>query len=370
VALPTAASVAQSANRSNVAVYALNPADGAPAGEASANALDRVASETDGASIAGDLDAGLARVASESGAYYLIAFRSPGRTDNKFHAIALRSKKAGIKVRARAGYWAASPDDLLRASILDAARHPPEPKPLEPAPRTSVMIRPWFGVSRGENGQTRVTFVWEPAGITPGSRTRGAVPARLQFSATGAGADTPYEATVLPVGATIPINEAASNRAVFDVPPGRVRIRMSIEDSAEDQIDSDVRDISVRDLRGAVVLGTPEVLLARNAREFRALDADPKAVPVATRVFSRTERLMIRVPAYTPDGQPVVSATLMSRSGQAMRTLAVTRGAGSDPVNQVDLPLAGLASADYMIEFEVKNPAGQAKETLGFRVTP
>ena len=78
------------------------------------------------------------------------------------------------------------------------------------------------------------------------------------------------------------------------------------------------------------------------------VDADPHAVPVATRVFSRTERLVFRIPADA-DRQPVVSATLMSRSGLAMRTLAVTREAGRDGMHQVDLPLAGLASADYVI---------------------
>ena len=34
------------------------------------------------------------------------------------------------------------------------------------------------------------------------------------------------------------------------------------------------RDIAVRDLKGVVAIGTPEVLRARNEREFRALDAE------------------------------------------------------------------------------------------------
>ena len=66
----------------------------------------------------------------------------------------------------------------------------------------------------------------------------------------------------------------------------------------------------VRDLTAPVVLGTPEVLRARTARDFRALASDPDAVPVAAREFSRTERLMIRVPAYAPSG-----ADLRSRRG-------------------------------------------------------
>jgi hypothetical protein len=147
---------------------------------------------------------------------------------------------------------------------------------------------------------------------------------------------------------------------------------MAIEDMASQVIDSDVRTINVRDLqdrRDPVVLGTPEILRARNARERRSLDADPDAAPVASREFSRTERLVIRVPAYAPDGSPTLTATLMSRAGKAMRPLPVTAAARPGGVNQIDLPLAGLAAGEYLIELTASSPAGQAKDRIGFRVT-
>ena len=73
-------------------------------------------------------------------------------------------KKPGIRVRTRKGYWAASPDDALRADLL----RPRPPPPLEPAVRISPLVKPWFGVSRGAAGKTRVMFVWEPAPPVPG----------------------------------------------------------------------------------------------------------------------------------------------------------------------------------------------------------
>ena len=158
-------------------------------------------------------------------------------------------------------------------------------------------------------------------------------------------------------------------RAVFEVPPGRIRIRMSIEDAGLQVIDLDVREIVVRDLHAPVVLGTPEILRARNAREFRTLNANPQAVPVASREFSRMERLMIRVAAYAPDGSPTVSARLMSRTGQAMRSLAVSPPVTPGGQNEIDLPLAGLAAGEYLIELTATSPAGQAKDQVGFRVT-
>ncbi|MBI4484686.1 MAG: VWA domain-containing protein, partial [Acidobacteria bacterium] len=369
--LPTVESIGQSANRSNVSIYPIDPRNDAAAADAGFETLETMASETDGLSIAntGALEAGLRRIAGESGTYYLITYRSPKKTDSRFHDIQLRVKRPHVKVRTRRGYWALSPDDLLRAEVLALARTPRPLKPLEPAPRISRLIRPWFGLSRGDAGRTRVTFVWEPAASVPGDRSR-LVPARLQFTALDSDGQPLFEGPVLPAGsAASTLRDASVLRAVFDVPPGRLRVRMSIEDAGLHVIDSDVREIAVRDLGAPVVLGTPEILRARTAREFRALDADPQAVPVASRVFSRTERLVIRVPAYATDGLPTVSAMLLNRTGQAMRPLPVAEPSTPVGRSQIDLPLAGLAAGEYLIELTATSPAGQAKDLVNFRVT-
>jgi hypothetical protein len=157
-------------------------------------------------------------------------------------------------------------------------------------------------------------------------------------------------------------------RAVFDVAPGRLRLRMAIQDAASQAIDRDVREISIRDLRGAPALGTPEILRARNAREFRSLDGDA-AVPVAARDFSRTERLLIRFRAYGPLGaQPVVSAKLLGRMGHVVRDLSVSPAAANG-VHEIDLPLAGFAAGDYTIELTASSAGGAVKDRVTFRVT-
>lgn len=370
--LPTIDSVIRSANRSNVSVYPIDPRESGDDEDGEGEALRAVAMETDGRSIASAaaLETGLRRIAIDSSAYYLITYRSPGKADSRFHEVQVRVKRPGAQVRTRKGYWALSPDDLLRADMLARAKAPTVVAPLEPAPHISRLISPWFGLARGGDGKTRVTFVWEPALRVPGDRSR-LIPARLRFTALGADGKPVFEGTVLPSGpGAFDGGDATPARAVFDVPPGRLRVRMSIEDAGLRVIDADVRDIAVRDLRAPVVLGTPEILRARNAREFRTLDNDPQAVPVASRVFSRTERLVIRVPAYATDGPPIVSARLMSRAGQTMRPLDVTPPSADGGRSRIDLPLAGLATGDYLIELTVTSPAGQAKDLLGFRVTP
>ena len=372
--LPTMEQVVRSANRSNVAIYPIDPGAASADGVAGADALSTAAAETDGWPVpaGADLDAGLRRIAADASAYYLITYRSPGRTDNKFHHVQLRVKRRGAVVRTRAGYWALSPDDLLRAEVLARINAPKPVVPLEPAPHNSPLIRPWFGLARGEDGKTRVTFVWEPAVRVPGDRTRRRA-ARLTLTVLGRDGSTVFEGPVVPSGVgTFDTGEGTPPRAVFDVEPGRVRIRMSIEDGSLQTIDSDVRTITVRNLddrRDPVVLGTPQVLRARNARELREIDADPEAPPVAAREFSRTERLVIRVPAYAWDAPPAVSATLKNRIGQAMRTLSATKAIRPDGTSQFDLPLAALAAGEYVIELTASTPAGKTTDQLGFRVT-
>jgi len=156
--------------------------------------------------------------------------------------------------------------------------------------------------------------------------------------------------------------------AVFDVPPGRVTLTSAVEDSAGQRIDSDIRDVVVRDLRGAVALGTPEVFRARTARDLRELGTDAVAAPVAVREFSRAEHLVIRVPAYAAAQAPVVSATLVSPAKQSMRQLAVEQANESSPLARIDLPLAGLASGEYSVMIAAGD-AAQVEEVVTIRVT-
>jgi hypothetical protein len=145
---------------------------------------------------------------------------------------------------------------------------------------------------------------------------------------------------------------------------------MSIEDGTLQVIDSDVRDLAVRDLAHAVVLGTPEVLRARNALEFRALRSDRNAAPVASREFSRTERLIIRVSGYAPGSdRPAISARVMSRFGQPLRNLRVDGEIWPDGPSQIELPLAGFAVGEYLLELTATSAAGTAKDMIGFRIT-
>ena len=360
--LPTSSSVTRAANRSNVSIYVFDPRDAKQRAlnpDEGPNLLRVLADDTDGALLAGPdaADAGLRAMLADASSYYLLSYRSMRSRDGLFHTVDILAKPTGLKVRARRGYWAPTPDEIQRANMQAHANDPPTPLKLQPARHVSQLIRPWFGTSRGDNGKTRVTFVWEPARIVPGDR-RVKFPARVEIKAVGSDGATAFDGVV---------GERAS--AVFEVPPGRTALTMSIEDAAANPIDSDVRDILVRDLKGAgLLLGTPEVFRARTARDMRELRAEPAAVPVAAREFSRTEHLLLRVPVYAPSA-PTLTATLIGPAKQPMRTLQVEPVQNTSAVTQVDVPLAGLAPGQYSITLAASSSSGSAQESVAFRVT-
>jgi VWFA-related protein len=367
--LPTLETVTRSANRYNVSIYPVEPRPFTPEATAAAEAegLRGVAASTDGKPIVtvADLGQAMEPIALDASAYYVLAYTTPTKPDGRFHDVEVSIRKPGVTLRARKGYWAAPSDDALRAALA----RPRAPAAAEPPRRISPLITPWFGASRGSDGKTRITFVWEPSPSVPGSKRP--TPARVRLKALGADDATLFDGPVTPTGPLRPdVSGDAGARAVFEVPPGVVRLRMSIENEGEQAIDSDVRDISIRDLSASVVLGTPEVFRGRTARDFRAFDSASDATPVASREFSRTERLLIRLPAYAPAAAPLtVSARLMNRKGQLIRDLEVRPGVRPSSPAEVDLPLAGFAVGDYRIEIAASSQNAQTRDVLDFRVT-
>ncbi len=379
--LPSIDSIVRAANRYNVSIYAMDPrtadADdtaGDPDG-VERETLETLTDGTDGRTLgdASTLDESIRQMVSDSSAYYLVNYRSPQQNDGQFHAVTIRVKKTGVRLRSRKGYWAYWPDEALAADMLARLDAGPTTPPLPPAfslPwHTSTAIRPWFGVARGEGGKTRLTFVWEPAARVPGDRIRRPVAARVRLTAFAPDGTQLFHGTVCAAGSQACSESEDGARAVFDAAPGRVRLQMSIEDAGEQPIDSDLREIAVRDLKGPAALGTAEILRTRIERQFRSVEADSHAAPTAAREFSRAEHLIVRFPAYTADGRPRVSVRLVNRVGQTLRELPVSHLPAPDDRYEADVSLASLAPSEYFFELTVAGAAGEAKDLIGFRVT-
>ena len=114
---------------------------------------------------------------------------------------------------------------------------------------------------------------------------------------------------------------------------------------------------------------TPLILRARTLPELNRLKADPDAIPTASREFSRTDRLVVRVPVYGPGGTtPLLKVHILNRAGNAMNELPVAPSARPGE-QQIELSVSALPPGEYVLEIKTGDQDGDAKELVGFRIT-
>lgn len=385
--------VFEEANRSNTAIYAVDPR-GLSTGEfdiqdnvmgrasqdalrQTQNTLQVLASETDGRAIINrnDLATGMKQIVRDSSAYYLIGYNSTqSRSDGKFHPIKVRVRRPGVQVRARKGYWALTAVETARATAAPKPGPPPEvAKSLAgiTAAADRRLIRTWVGTAPGDGGRTRVTVVWEGVPPTPG--TGRAAVGRVMLAAVAPSGESVYKGQI---GADVPSDAAPTaarqGAVTFEAPPGRLSLRMSIEEKPDDVLDTDDRTVEVPDFTEPKPrLLTPRVYVARTAREFQAIKADLDAPPTATREFRRTERLLLRLDGVAPGGSPAglkYSARLLNRQGDRMTDLTVASPAAGAAAT-MDFPLASLPAGEFLIEIAMTAADGtEATELVAFRM--
>jgi hypothetical protein len=402
------------ANRNNTAVYSLDPRglapfeygfDDIPFGPPPSFATDKralqmtqdtlrvLSEETDGRAIVNrnTLDKGLADMMRDSSFYYLLGYTSKNTgADGKFHQISVKVKRSGVDVRARKGYWALTAADVEKIS----KPAPDVAKPVQTALAsiaTSVQsgkyVRTWIGTERGDNGKTRVTLIWEP--LPQGASVRREQPGRVSLLAATAKGDLVFrgrspDAALASAGPAPGPNDtgagpgrspsaapaSAPQRLVFDSPPGKIELRMTVEAAGSGgTLDSEIRDFTVPDFTAPqVALSTPRVYRARTVREFQTLAADASAIPSPGREFSRTERLLIRFDTYGAGTEkPDVSAVLLNRAGTKMSDVQIAPAAAGT-THQIDLGLASIPAGEYLVEITAKSGSGEVKELVPFRL--
>ncbi len=366
-ALPDAGMVERFANRYDVPVYALDPREAssdAPDEDAGAM-LRRLARQTGGLVFeGGDLGASLTQIARELDAGYTLSYRPSQGPDGKFHTIDVQAVRRNVQVRARNGYVSPPSAEMRRAMRAAVSTDTALPRPL----RQSPLINVWSGVTRASENRGRVVVTWEPGRSLGGTMKSNAVTVALKATTKDGG--LLFEGVLAPVRGALVSAGVPSDRAEFDAPAGRVQLDMTILGERGEQLDMDARDLDVPAVSGPRTLLLPPVLLTtRSAREFREVSADENAVPGPSREFSRTERLLVRVPAFAPgSATPRVTARLLNRSGQLVRELEPLADM-SGGVTQFDLPLAPLAPGEYFLHVTATADAGTAEERVSLRIT-
>lgn len=361
--LPDVGIVERFANRYDVPIYAFDPRPATGEADPASNVLTRLVTETGGTFARADNIAdSLARASIEIDSGYTLTYEPSRNDDGRYHPVTIAVVKREADARSRGGYVAPPSAETRRAM-----REMLAPGPILPTRmlRRSPLIDVWSGVTRATETEGRVVVTWEPVRAPGTAKASGA--ARVELKATTKDGTVLFEGMLSPLRVGELPDTMSPDRAEFTAPTGRVQLDMNILGIGGQKIDIDGRDLDVPSTTSKNALLLPAVLIAtQSAREFREVAANMNAAPDPSRSFRRTERLVIRVPAYSAGAPATVTAKLLNRLAQPMRELDAMP---VDGVTQFDLSLAPLAPGEYYLQFSVAGPSGPVDQRIAFRVT-
>jgi len=302
---------------------------------------ESVAIDTGGASIrnTNDLAGGMARVASESRAYYLLGYvPSDARRDGKFRKIEVKVNRPGVRVRARRGYYA--PSDKAPT---------PRPQNVQPAVRAALdapsdvrgiplrLVAYGLGPAGGGKSTAMVAAEVDLGALDlkkSGDKWTGAFETYAVVSSLSTGESVPEEKSV-----ELALPEAAYEqlRATglpilrqFQVTPGTYQVRLVVRDPHSQRVGSVRQQFVVPDPT-ELGLSTP-ILTDR-------LQADPaggaRPIPVAHRTFKTGARLAFAFEVYGAARDAAGASRLFS-------SYAIRRPDGSELVHRDRQPIQAV----------------------------
>lgn len=319
--------------------------------------LEMMADITDGRAVleADFMETGFRRMVEDLSSYYLLGYYSSGKSDGKFHQITVRIKRPGVQVRARAGY--------LAANAADAAGGVAKPTTVDTSESRLVTeaLASLAAFTRDLPLRVSAAAAWTASG----KAVIRAVAEVTRSTASGddwsSGGDA--EVTIL--------NGAGRKVATQREPiaAGMFVAAMTIE--LPSPLAADDYRLQFR-TKGTRALGSSEAISLR-------LDAAPigtgvmflrrmvaREVPTADSRFRRTERIIIETPAaFAKD----ISARLLDRTGKPLAvpvTAVIREGTDGTRWHRLELTLAPLAPADYVVE----STSGTDRTLIAFRVVP
>jgi VWFA-related protein len=332
------------------------------------DALRTMASATGGRAIVNlnEYDDELAQITRDMSAYYLLGYTSrDAKHDGQFHEISVHVNRADIEVRARPGYWAFD-DNLVKRA--------PTPSPKAPAavaealatlepPAPEAVIRSSTAATRGPDGRTRVTLVWEE--LTAPSE-RGHVD-RVHLTATPSDGPAYFDDDVRADGGS----GAAGGSVTFAVAPGRLRVRTTALDTRGRELDSDSRELMAPDFTGTeTAISTPLVFRATTLGQMRQIRAAGAPRPTVTREFTRSDRLLIRFETFGPGGTaPLATIRFLTRLGQPLADLPAPL-ARSGRGFEAEIGLSSLTVGEYLIEIRSPGQPDDVVALVPVRIVP
>ena len=353
----------EAASRGNVTIHVIDPRPLGSVGFGGDTVLRRLAADTGGRAIVNTNDPmqQLAGVMADASAYYLVGYTPTRRAnDGKFHEIKVKVNRRGVRVTARRGYWAASEKEMTAAA--EAAATPVNIglttalSSLSDSVNTRA-VSIWTGFAKADAERTRVMFTWEMNQPAPPLK-----PARLEIQPVDETGKETMPAQVIGGGpGELPL------MARFDFPGGRQRLRFTSLTASGEVIDRWVQNQVVPDFsKHSLVLSTPKVLRARNMIEFRAIEANPSASPIASTRLATTDRVLIDIEYQSVGQTPQIKVDLLNAKGDLLQTLATPPPA--DGRLRMLLPVASLAQSTYVLRIGATAGDETAEQWIAFRV--
>jgi VWFA-related protein len=332
--------------------------------------LRTLAEATDGLAIVNtnDVTGGARRIVNDLSTYYLLGYQSTNTNlDGKWRTITVKVKTPGVKVRARKGYRALTEADLTMMRRGEAPTADPGAPTAgggaggpeayarlvgslagldRPLPWRSRVA--WNGTASG--GHTRLWIASDVGEATlrqPEWAGGGTLTATLvQLDGKRLGETT---ATLAPGARAI---EATIDAAVPATAEVMVRLRLSPAGGG----------LPLSDTLRVTPAGTSARLFRRGPTTGRLF------VAVGEPQFRRSEHVRVSLPIQ--DAAATVEATLLDRSGTAMRVPVATRVETIEGAAWAigEAPLASLATGDYAIRMTVGSGGGATTTLTALRV--
>jgi VWFA-related protein len=327
-----------------------------------------LADETGGAAIttSNDLAAGLARMARDASAYYLLGYQPERTPDGKWHRLQVKVGRPGLEVRARRGYVATAATAPAPPDRAPAGPRKNAALPLSAAPLVQIPLRvaSYLKSPDGAGGATVLLVIEVDGDRVRTAEAAGSEVARLELSILAVSRDQPK---VLPLAQTVEMKLRPQDKgwwAFFRevrLPPGVAQLRVRVRDTASGTQGAVAQRVEIPDVE-APYLSTP--LLADATQPPREKGEPPQLVPTARRTFAAPGTLYCQYELFMFGGRDLPgvprvtgSYTLSRASGETIASAPPTpiAGDGTRIVRRLAWPLAGLAPGAYDIVLTVED---------------
>ena len=319
--------------------------------------LSEIASNTDGIALmhSNDISGELRKLADSLSTYYLLGYYSANtKFDGGFRKIEVKLTKPGVKLKARRGYFAPTPEEI--DSLARARAAADAPVSAEAASLSSALGR--LDHVRHDR-DLFLQAVRVPGGVVVSAEL--GVNARRDAAWARGG-----EVRLMISSGT---NSRTETRAFAPMQSGVV-VHVPIDAGADVRIDARARAAGAGALSaadGVITLPPAPVTLLGEALSFRGLAR--ALMPAADGRYRRTERATIEAPLA--DGVVPVGARLLDRAGKPLAVPAAAReriDAAGTRWMVAEVALGPLAEGDYIVELEAMKNEARERRLLAIRV--